>query len=428
MTWGGDGWQDIPNAQTWDGWATGREWETVGTSLDLWTGGPTFHVYYDEYPWTTPAWTELTGIKLQGFNTSRSVQSWWQGANAGFATMRFVDDDTVSTRTAGLQNLGCKMRISVDTPAGEADLFTGFLFEKQWENSPQSATLVLSLFDDIGFSGMNAVTEVTSASNANAADLLRTLISTYSNGYANTGDIAGITAGQGLSNFGTYPASNLLDLLTEITKGELGLLWVDGSGVWQFRERNWWYPQPDPAATIGSLERNNVTVVGRSDPNETEILSFPWTYTNWGVDLRPNTYVWTGGFTGGSASAANSNNVTKTGTRKRTDAVHLANLLDASFGVAFVATTDAQLLSTPFTVDVEIAVDGNNDAMRYCGAADIGDFTEVALETLPYYRRSWYTGYVIGVRHSFSPETGWFTGLTVETGLAYNDNPVAEPE
>jgi len=284
----------------------------------------------------------------------------------------------------------------------------------QRDYSPQSATLTLSLFDDIGYSAQNAVTADTTSGNTNAADLLRTLVAAYANGVAIAADYAGITAGQGLTVYGTYTAGNFLDLANSIVKGEPGLLYVDKSGIWQFRERDWWDPQGDPVATIGSLDRG--AGGDRDDPALTEVRSVPWSACRWFGKMGYN-HVTMQPF--GSTHSYD----TSTGWRKTSITVQLVSGVNAGETGYFIATTEGRN-DLAYSTIVTIASDLTIDLMETAAAAEVGDLIEVSRETLPDYERSWDPAHVMGIHHSFTPTSGWTTTLDAFSVLAQRDIPV----
>ncbi len=413
MTWGGGETVSIPNATTWDD-ITGREWESAGTGLGLWTGGYSFHLYYDLYPWTTPAWTELTTVGILGFNTNRGVKSWWEGCRAGTAQITLVNDARIAALTTGV-DINAKMRLTVETSAGETDLFTGWMFNQVEAFDPESATMTLYLFDYVGYTAQQAV-PVGGAGVVTTGPMVRAFITAYANGYAGTADIAGIAAGSGLNCQNAYAAGNVIDNLNVYCRGELGLLWIDPSGVWQMRFRDWWYPQPDPIATIGSTDRSAGGT--RNDPSLADgDYEFPARTTRWVRPMNYNHITWTGPFSGGTTTSANTGS--QSGQRKIAKTVYLTSLTDAANNLSFLVSVEGDDDLEDSQVTIVVDAESSSDAEGYGAVADIGDFLEVAKETsLLTFRRSWNRVWVTGVAHSFTPGRGWQTTITGDPNLA----------
>jgi hypothetical protein len=436
VIWGGDGYEDIPNGQTWDGWATGREWEATGTGLDLWTGGVEFHVYVSNgYNLVTgwPAWTEITGDarRVRSFTTRRAVRNWWQGAASGGATLEMDytgGEEPIgsppSQRTTFDFGIDQKVRITVDVPSGEKTLFTGFCINsrKRWA-SEEFPIITVQLLDVIGWSGQKAV-PVKAGTTTVTGNAIRTLISGYQPGYE-AADIANLSAGVGLTVSDAYSAGNLVDTLNQYIRGEPGLLWAHADGTWRYKMRGWWYPLPNPVATIGSTDRGGSSP--RNDPSLTAgTYEFPATSSEFSSEVTYTSFTWTGVGVGPTTSTATAGGV---GARQWNDTNYLTVANDLLYGVRILSTVLDHVPTTVFrygefddSATITINTDTSIDSLDYCAVADIGDFVEVAKETQPHIDgRWWVPGHVMGVTHSYSPQMGWVTVLDLDLGLAHAD-------
>ena len=420
MTWGGDAYVDIPNGTTWNGWATGREWESAGTGLDLWTGGVEFHLYYDLYPWTTAAWTEFTP-GMQSFSIRRGVRSWWEGMSAGSAVVELVNDAEVATVLAAVE-VNAKWKITVDVPSGEQDLFVGFVRDEQEFYDAESATATLILQDHIGYTGQAVYTARNFGAGQTTGWVIDDLLRLFGN-QVQTADRAGINTATGLTVGALLPAGNLVNALNQYVQGELGMLWVDASGVFQFLGRDWWYPQPNPVATIGSLDRS--AGGSRTDPTHDTGYKFPLFSTRWVRPLGINQMTWN--YYGGS-TFTNYNTASQSGIRSRTATVHLTSGTDVANNLSFLIGVIGDDNIESDTVEIRFPAGLSAASMDYAATADVSDFIEVAKETTKEWavKRTWKEAWVMGVNHDWNPNSGWTCTLVADPNLALFDFAVPE--
>ena len=418
----------IPDGGTWTGSETGREWTSHGTDMErsdfLWDGFG-FHVYIDPYPWATPSWAEITGVlrEMQSFSVKRSVAGWWRGTRQGGGTLTLYQD---GDNIAANYQPSHRIRITVDVPSGEHDLFTGFIqSHKHIFDAKGVPMLQVQMVDGIGYTGM-ADAPLKTVGNQVTGFILRDYILQYGAGIISS-DIAGISNSEGLTQNYTIAAGNLINKINQYLRGELGMLWVDPEGVWQFRERDWWYPQPDPVATIGSLERGEGG--NRDDPALAEdgylVTQSKATAV---AEMAYNKVFLTGSGTGNTIENLST---ARTGIRYWSDTVEITSLGDLRDNADFLAKVlnssdsfDGPILDQTRTVTIPSDVSVDN--MEYAAAAELTDFLEVAWETLPNYWREWHPAWVMGVTHRWNTSQGWSTELQLEGGLAQWDEPAEQ--
>ena len=431
MTWGGDGFVDLPDSTTWsDSAAHSATWTSHGADIDLWTGGPNFHLYYSFWNgsvWSTSA--EITGVlgKLEQFTIKHGVKSWWQGIRAGSASIVVDYTDQISVNLYGR---GQRIRITVDVPSGEVDLFTGHVHNVTTTYDVAGyPKLNVQLLDIIGWIGQANVPSAFSLGTQQTGYILDALIGTYGGVSISAGVLGGVTTTDGLYQT-ALGGGSLVDNINKYMRGDLGLLYVDNSGAFQFIERNWWNPLGDPDVTIGSLDRGNTTSTWL-DPSLAEgTYVFPQrTARYWG----PVSYTeWTHTFPG-PASSTVSTAAGAFGVRAWTDAVQNFYALDVTDNLDALS---AVLYNDPLyrghfdsNAQIQFQAEYSVDSMNYAAAAAPSDFVELSREAvvnLGY--RHWTPGHVMGVSHSWNPTAGWICTLDLDLGLAEADHDTGEPE
>jgi hypothetical protein len=429
MTWGGGGYQDIPNAQTWNGWATGREWEATGTGLDLWSDGPTFHLYYKTWTGSSWAasWTEDTAAKIEGFSTWRGVRDWWLGTKPGRAMITL---DYTGGESSFTEQLVLRIQLTVDVPAGEQELWTGYIVStNKTFNAAGYPVIQVQAVDNLAWSAQQAIPAQTGGTNTALGTILRTLLSTYGAGSLVAADYAGITTATGMGHTENIPAGNLIDAINIYMRGELGLLFIDAAGVYQFKVRGWWNPLGDPDATIGSLDRGSGGT--RNDPSLTEaVYKFPYTVARFGAKVTYTSFTWNFHQSGGTLT--NASTTAAIGTRQWTDTVYINQTNDSGGGGTSrgLDTLSTVIPNFPyykglFDDSAQLTINPLQTALAldYCALAEIGDFVEVAKETQEHIDgRWWVPGHIMGIGHTFNPNQGWVTQFDLDLGLAEADH------
>lgn len=419
MTWGGGAYEDIPNGTIWDGWATGREWEAAGTGLDLYEGMVGFRFY--SAVWSGSAWgsyTEITDdIGVFRFQINRGLVDWWKSGRTGSATLT-VDFPTDDFSTLDQRfYLGRRIRIAVEVPGGSATLYTGMVSSRSKTYDARGyPTLTVQLMDHYGWIAQNTYPALTSGTQGTGT-MLSSLLTSYGSAIT-AAEVAGINPAQGLSQQGTLSAGNLVDLLNTYVRGELGALYVDRSGVFQFAARDWWYPFPNPQATIGSLDR--AAGGDRDDPSPDTGYKFPADYTQWQAPIEYTEVKWTTPHAGTASTTTGWGSGATYGVfgaRRWNDTVNLTSTTDISANLAYLANA---LTHFPYEewATVRIPVDTADAAMDFCASVELLDYVNVAKETqLHLARREWYAGHIFGIRHSYSPQVGWICELDVTTQI-----------
>ena len=422
MTWGGGGFVDIPNLTTWDGSATGREWTNQGFLNDLWTGSPVFHLYRSTFVvgpgWSN--WAEMTPMKMEAFNIKHGVNSWWLGSRTGTAS---IIVDFTAEIASGSFNRANKIRITVDVPSGEQHLFTGFVIDRtKTFDVGGYPKLNVQLIDHLGWTSQVGF-PIQASGPQTTGWLIDRLLTQHGAAVDLASDVAGINVAQGLSQNGSVAAGSLIDKLNQYLRGELGMLYVDNSGGFQFLERNWWNPLGDPVATIGSLDRNNTTATWLDPSLADNGFVFPEALAS--THGPVNFTKWTQTFSGGGpASVVNS--TIAVGTRAWTDTVEnlVAGDVTANLNVlsAVLGNNTVFLQDFDSHATVRFGVEYSADSMDYAAVAVPGDFIELSKEALVHLGyRHWVPGHVMQVSHTWDSLQGWWCTLDLDLGLAEAD-------
>jgi len=405
----------IPDGATWLGSATGREWTSHGADMErsdfLWDGFAWKLEYANKtstnHVWGS--WVDYTD-RLLSFNFRRQVASWYRGPRAanGLFTIDDIDGDHGG-------DVAGKLRLTVTVPSGDYVLCEFLIMSSIHINTGSKYPVIrMTVTDWFGYEGELRVN--ISDWEKNAATLLIDFLG--SSGGATTG----ITTGQGASMF--YPLSanlfkNRNDVLSELVRGDLGMLWVDREGVWQYRSGytsdGWWDTEPDEAvAAIGSAA---------GTPTHDYRFRFPLATVSHQMNLSEikNNLEW---ITQAAASphtdtGANSKNSygerfyidtlrNKTDAQVATLIQRLGNHLGHDYNIATQSIT--------FPADLSV------DAMEYAAIAELTDFLNIAVESLEGLWQEWEMVHVDGVGHSWSPTQGWVTTLSTFSNLAAGYN------
>ena len=284
--------------------------------------------------------------------------------------------------------------------------------------------LQVQLIDHLGWTSQSP-SVVTPPGSFQTGNILVDMLNKAAAGFTVGVDAAGINVAQGLTqNYGLLTSGSLIDKINQYLRGELGMLYVDNSGIFQFAQRNWWNPLGDPIATVGSLDRGNTTAVWL-DPTLTEgTYSFPEALVRtWG----PVTYTsWTQTFSGGGP-ATQGNSTVAVGVRQWTDTVENTVAGDVT---ANLSTLSAVLYNLPLfrghfdaSATVRFGVEYSAASMNYAAIAKPTDFIELskeALVSLGY--RQWVPGHVMSVQHTWDSMQGWWCTLNLDLGLAEADH------
>ena len=314
------------------------------------------------------------------------------------------------------------MRITVEVPSGEQDLFTGFVIDRTKIYDVGSyPKLNVQLIDHLGWTSQ-AVFPIQASGPQTTGWLLRRLITQHGAAVDLASDVAGINVAQGLSQNGSVATGSLIDKLNHYLRGELGMLYVDNSGGFQFAQRNWWNPLGDPVATIGSLSRDSDAFFTNPSFAETGFV-FPEALTSFWGPVTYNNFTWTGS---GVGPATVGGDTRIYGHRQLTDTVEILGAGDLT---ANLDTLSAVLNNNPLFVGnfdsyatVRFGVEYSADSMDYAAVAKPTDFIELSQETLIYlHLRHWVPGHVMSVQHTWDSMQGWWCTLNLDLGLAEAD-------
>lgn len=375
-------------------------------------------LWYDQPRWlletrNTPgagggAWTDQTD-KMLRLKTKRGVRSWWGGTIPGIAAFTLEQHDA----EMGVV-VGAEIKLSVSVPSGVIPVFHGRVqrITEQLQGN-RFATYTISCTDAFGVIAQATTAAATGQPNALASDELRTLLAQFStNGTPLS--LAGITAAQGYSGDTNYSVSNTMDLVNQVVRGSLGILWMDTVQVAQFRNVNWWWPIP--ATTVAALG----PVADTPGKTATYRIDYALSQPSGNIIDIKNDVTWNGPFPAGTYNQnAGSLGSTVHGIRAYTDTVRLVvdnDVIGAVDGLqAALGYTSVALPISAKTV--KFPADLSEDASEYAAAADVTDYVEVAKASLVQSWSSWsHYHWVMTVQHEWSAAVGWFCTL----GLADN--------
>lgn len=429
MSWGTDGPFSLPNGTTWDDTtAPAGTWTSTGTGLTYSAGSYDFIFYRSEVegssPGTWSTYTDITSaISVLRFQCSRSVKSWWQGVKPNTATLEVDYTDMDGSTLDDYLQLTNRIQINVDGPYGEKNLWQGFIIDRyKTFNAAGYPVMRVQMVDQVGWAAQSTVPSYSGAA-AQTADIVKGLLQSYMAGYK-LADVSALPTASGVSQITTRSANNLIAEINDYIRGELALYWIDAAGQWRAKMRGWWTTQPDPVATIGSLDRPGSA--SRPDPTWDTGWKFPASLTQWNAPIGYTQIEWTYGV-GGASTSTVSRPTSGAGLRKWHDDTRIAGAADADAGTVYLGAAlynmpqYAYMAGSDTQGRVEFQVDDLN-AMGYACDADIGDFVEVAKETQLRFDRDWTPAWVMGVHHTFTPDTGWQCALDLEVGLAVYDD------
>lgn len=400
----------IPDGATWDG-VTGREWEASGDleRFEFAAEDLVFRLYHAANTSTPGVWGSWTNQSdhMQAFNVNRQVADWYLGPRA--ATGTITVEDTGGSHP--FDEAG-KIRVGVVVPSGEKTLFEGLITDiTHVLDADKYPTLRLTVTDWAGYESQQTYTETGSGSGSGLH--IRIVLAGASYGAISTSgtqywEVAGV------SQWFAAATYNYLDHLSQIIRGELGILWVRRTGEWAYQASGWW-------------NRNNqafshaVAAIG-SDAGTPSTLNygyrFPASRTRWVSSLRNqvNDLTWNTPHAPTTVhTSSHTGNINLHGTRKRADTVLLQSNAVAQAQADLLIAKQAPAAYEG--VQVTFPADLTSDSMEYAATAEIADWVSVAMESLEDYWQEWVAGSVLAVGHSWSPLTGWNTTLRVTTRL-----------
>ena len=388
----------IPDGATWPGSVTGREWTSHGTSMTrsdfLWDG----------FAWKVEFALPLGGVgggwdsyvdytgRLESFSVKRSVTGWYLGPRASTGNMVITNDEG-----DGGAFLGSKVKITVTVPSGDYVIYLGLVNDRSHFLTPLNfAKIRVSLSDWLGYEGTRTVS--LSTTNTDTATLL-VLFLTNSSGNLDAGWPAPAGMNQNLVGVTSPTVFNVANSLSQIVRGDLGMLFVNKVGDWQYEAQGWYTPNPTTAvAAFGS------DGAGVPPDAYTYRLSYSKLVAGKGVSGMVNSLRWDTQAPVTPTTSSLPLEINKYGLRYRSDTLLLDVQAEVASQVADLmlrANDHDEIRSLTFPAQI------SQEAMEYAARAELTDFINVAYESLEDAWSTWYPAFVTSVQHTWSAQQGW---------------------